>query len=192
MEPSSQNSVVDKATLSVAQFFHCLSELAVLHHASKSLNKPPKDAHADDHWLAGAKVKTAEYSTGQGAWSFKAVNLTLFHMALLAHVVHTEYPLYSLFKNNCYWFSNVMYLATKFIDKALGPNFDHSDHSGYPEEDSKGITDDFFLPFYLYLPQVAGRWMGFKICEVQEIVVERIVRLFHEQLEMHENKVFLP
>jgi hypothetical protein len=57
MEPSSQNSVVDKATLSVAQFFHSLSELAVLRHASKSLNKPPKDAHADDHWLAGPRSK---------------------------------------------------------------------------------------------------------------------------------------
>lgn len=186
MEPST-NSIIDHATLSVAQFFDFLSGHAVSHRISKSLNKPPIDTRADDRWLAGVNIQTSQYGTAQGARSFEAHNLNLFHMALLAHVVHSEYPLYSLFKKNCYWFSNLIYLSAREIDKVLGSRPD------LPEdpEDSKDITDSFFLPFYLWMPRVAGCWMGFKICEVQKIVVDRIARLFLKKLEEHERKVCL-
>lgn len=97
-------------------------------------------------------------------------------MALLAHVVHTEYPIYSLFKNNCYWFSNIIYLAARTIDVTLGTRPDLPDDP----EALKDITDMFFMPFYLYMPNVADRWMGFKICEVQEMVLKHIVRLFQK------------
>lgn len=180
---SSQNSIVDRTTLTAADFFHRLSEFSVSRRMSKSLNKPPKDSRADDRWLSGVRVETPEFGTAQGAQSFEAFNLNLFHMALLAHVVHTEYPLYSLFKRNCYWFSMTFYLAAQTIDKSLGSRPDLPDR---PEEG----TDNFFLPFSLYMPEVAGRWMGFKICEVQKMMVDHIVRLFLKKLGEHEKMVF--
>jgi hypothetical protein len=47
----------------------------------------------------------------------------------------------------------------------------------------------FYLPFYLYMPEVAGRWMGFKIFKVQEIVLNRIVKSFLQRLSENEKKV---
>ena len=122
----------------------------------------------------------------QGARSYKFNNLNLFHMALLAHVVHSEHPLYSLFEKNCYWFSNLIFLAAKSIDKILGSRPGPRE---IPDEKPEEIEDKFFLPFYLYMPQVAGRWMGFKVSEVQEIVLNCVIRLFFTELGKYEEKV---
>ena len=176
----STNSIVDHATLKLTQIFDFLSEFADSRMASESL--PRKNAPADDRWLAGAKLQTQEYGTER---SFEAYHLNLFHMALLADLVHKEYPLYFLFKNNRYWFLSIIYLAARVIDQTLGSRPD------IPEdpEDSKDIVDMFFLPIHLYMPYVAGRWMGFKIREVQGIVVKRIVRLFLRRLAEYEANV---
>lgn len=183
----STNSFFDQATLNFAGFFNSLSDFAVSRRMSNSLNKPPKNTPADDRWLGEDKVQTFEYGTVRGAKSFEAYNLTLFHMALLAHVVHQEYPIYSLFKNNCYWFSSIIYHAARVIDHALGTR------PGVLEDpdESRDVNDLFFLPFSQYLPHIAGCWMGFKICDVQGIVVNRIVVLFLKQLKEYEEEVIL-
>jgi hypothetical protein len=186
MEPS-HTSMVDQATLNVTQVLHFISELTISRQASKkcSNSKPPKDAIAHDRWIAGHRVEDPDYGTVQGARSFNAYNLSLFHLALLAYIVHEEEPLYTVFKNNCYWFSNTFYLAARIIDKTLANRPD------LPEdpEDPRTITDMFYLPFYLYMPEVAGRWMGFKIFKVQEIVLNRIVKSFLQRLSENEKKV---
>lgn len=122
-------------------------------HNSRNLStKPLKNAQVDDRWLAGVGVKTLNYRTAQGARSFKAFNLNLFHMALLANVAHSEYPLYSLFKNKCYWFSNIIYLAARIIDRILASRPDLP----YDPEDPRKIKDDFFSSdLYICL-----RWQG--------------------------------
>ena len=48
------------------------------------------------------------------------------------------------------------------------------------------MTDNFFVPFYLYASHLAGHWMGFKVYKVKDIVLGCIVRLFLKQLEEHE------
>jgi len=176
------HSISDHSTLSIVQCFRYLYELAASRHASKSLDKPPKDAPADDVWLVGVKAESPEYTTARRARSFEALNLNLFHIALLAQVVHTEYPLYSFFKNNCYWFTNIIYLSARVVDKTLEYRFDHPEDP----DDTRDVDDHFFLP---YMPDVAGHWIGFKICEVQKIVVNHIVRLFLRQLAEYEAMV---
>jgi hypothetical protein len=189
MEPS-QNSMVDNATLMVTSAFRFLSELSVSRRGSNSLTgiKPRNDSCADDRWLAGVRIGSTAYGTSQGARSYKFNNLNLFHMALLAHVVHSEHPLYSLFEKNCYWFSNLIFLAAKSIDKILGSRPGPRE---IPDEKPEEIEDKFFLPFYLYMPQVAGRWMGFKVSEVQKIILNRVIRLFLMELGKYEEMVLL-
>jgi len=182
----SSNSIADNVTLSLSEAFHFFSDLSSSRRLSKSLSKPDKDAPADDRWLAGVNIKRDEYATAQVARSFKPKNLNLLHMSILAHVVHSEYPLYSLFQNNCYWFANLTYICARAIDSTIIASLD----SDFPEqEDCGNLIEMFFLPFHMFIPSVAGRWMGFKVSEVQNIVVRRIVRLFFNQLRVHEENV---
>jgi len=188
-EPS--HSIINHTTLTLVSFFHFLSTLSVARSASKSVKsiKPPNDAPADDRWVGGSKADTVEYEDSEDARrTFHPLNLTIFHLALLVHIIHRHYPIYSLFKRNCFWFTALIFSAAKLIDKAL--------HKGpeYPEdpedpEDPKGMIDLIFLPLFLYAPEAVGRWMRFKVCDVKHIVVHRIVDLFLEELESREFNV---
>lgn len=182
---SSTNSILDQAALNSAQFFHSLSDFAVSRRMSKSLNKPPKGISANDRWLGEDNLKFPEYGSVRGARTFEAHNLTLFHMALIVNIVHSEYPIYSLFKNNCYWFANLIYLAARIVDHSLGVRPGVLKYS----EESGDMIDLFFLQFTQYLPSISGSWMGFKICDVEEIVVNHIVDLFLKKLKTYEMEV---
>jgi hypothetical protein len=176
------HSVTDLATLSLTAFFNHLSQLSTSRQFSKSLN--PK-ARAQDNWLAGVGIETPEYGTAQGARTFEPKNLTLLHLSLLADLVHAEYPLYSLLKNNCFWYSNIFFNCAVVIDSAIVSN-SNSDHAVLTDTNQEAM---FYLPYHMYLPRVAGRYMAFKVCEVEKIVVSRIVKLFFEQLEEFEREV---
>jgi hypothetical protein len=187
---SEQNSLTDSITLSLVGLFEHLSRLSASQRLSRSLNKPGKEARSDDRWLAGVRLETKEYGMARGARTFEPKNLNLLHLAILADVVHKEYPLYSMFKNNCYWFSNLMFSCAKAIDRTIA--------SGHPDFDKAELTDDsndsgafFYLPFHLYLPHVAGRYLGFKVCCVERIVVARISYQFFKELEAFETQVML-
>ena len=187
-EPLEANLVQDVASSTVINAFNNLSDLTISRQVAKSLQIPAHYAPAHDRWLGESKIGTLAYGTGRGAKSFEVRNLSLFHLALLADVVHNQYPLYSLFKNNCYWFSAVFYMAARVIDNMIAPG---------PESDiqllfecSKDTTDYFYIPPYMYLPQVAGRWMGFRIYEVQEVVVRRIVKVFIKRFLEEEREVY--
>ena len=101
-------------------------------------------------------------------------------------------PLYSLFKNQCYWFSNFIYEAAKFLDEKVSPRLDRLNdrHQPLPRGQMENLssieTDEFFMPFYLYKPQVAGRWFSFKISEVEEVVLSHIIqKSVEQQLNKH-------
>jgi len=183
------NSIVDKASLTIVNVFDFLSQMSSLQ-SQKPSQKPSKDASADDRWLAGSNADAPEYTDSYPAKRiFRPRHLNVFHMALLANVVHSQYPLYSLFKRNCYWFALLIFLAAKIIDNILGPNESPEDPEDFQDFEDTEMTDEFFVPFYLYASNLAGHWMGFKVCEVRDIVLGRIVRLFLQQLDLHEAKV---
>jgi hypothetical protein len=68
----SSESVVDNVSLTVFQFLHFMSDLAVSRQASNSFKKPkpPKDAQADDHWLAGFNAETPKYRIAREVQTF--------------------------------------------------------------------------------------------------------------------------
>ena len=188
-ESREANTFKDVASLAIIDVFDHLSHLTISRQVSKSLHKPAHNAPACDRWLGGLKIGTLDYGAARGARSFEVRNLTLYHLALLADVVHNEYPLYSLFKNNCYWFSGIFYMAARVIDTVL-VSASESDITLLFEDSPKDTIDHFYMPSYMYLPQVAGRWMGFKIYEVQEVVVRRIVAKFIKRLLEEEREVY--
>src|SRR6266511_3263678 len=188
-------SIADVTSLTVTQFFHFLSELSVSHSASESLKKvkPCQNAPADDRWVSGSKADTPEYEDDKEArWVFCPLNLTVFHLALLAHIIHQQYPIYSLFKRNCFWFTALIFATAKILDKML-----HQGPHEYPgdledlevPEVPRGMIDMIFLLLFLYAPGTTGRWMGFKVCEVKSILASHIVDLFLIELQEHEFKV---
>ena len=192
----SRNSAVDSASLAVVAAFHRLSELSSICSTSKAAQKikPEKDSPADDRWLVGTKADTREYAYADGKrLIFHPLYLTLYHMAILAFVVHRLYPTYSLFKRNCYWFTALIYYAAKIIDGMLKSREEKSHHEAKPHhedpEDPKGMTDEFFLPSDPSDPSPAGHWMHFKVCEVKPVVLNQVVTLFFKKLEELEFEV---
>jgi len=192
MEPSL--SVVERASLNVVDCFHCLSELSSSRSKSLKSVKPPKNAPADDRWVPGSRADSPEYKDIEKLRrTFRPINLSVFHLALLVHIIHRQYPLYSLFKRNCLWFTAIIFSALKIIDRIL-----HKGPHAYPEvlEDldddpvvPKDMVDSVFLPLFLIAPDALGHYMGFRVCEVKSVVVNRIIYMFLEQLEEHERKV---
>lgn len=178
-------TIFDLPTLRITDAFAFLSNLSVSEASSKSLNTPNKRASANDRWLGSANAETVEFGAAQGARTFDAHNLNLFHLALLADIVHTEYPIYSLFKRNCYWFSGIVYLAAREIDKIF------SSRTDFPRDtDDVGNEKDlFYVPFNLYMPDLAGRWLGFKVLEVEKVLVKHIVKLFFQAYSPYEMNV---
>lgn len=82
---------------------------------------PITDLRACHRFLGKRMV---DYTRGQNVRRFRPTNLNLFQLALLAYVVHKEYPLYSPFKNQPYWYSNIIFDAVILIF-AGQVEFDH-------------------------------------------------------------------
>lgn len=194
---SEPSSIVDRGSLTIIQIFDHLSKLSSVRASSKAIKllKPPKNAPADDRWVSGHKAATPEYADlEKERKAFHPLNLTVLHMALLIAIIHRQYPVYSLFKRNCFWFAALIFTAAKILDKVLhkGPT-EYPEDYGDPDpeipEISRGMVDFFFLPLFLLSEDSIGRYMGFKVCEVKSIVVDRIVELFLKELDELECKV---
>jgi hypothetical protein len=188
VDENSSDSVIDKVSVNAVNVLDFFSQRTVSRRVSKSIQKPAKDAPADDRWIAGEWIGNPNYGIAQNASTFSPKHLNLLHMAILGKVVHNEEPVYSLFKNNCFWFSNIFFISAQVIDNTiiLRPN------STIPEfeiPEDGNVTGMFYMPFQMYMPDIAGRYLGFKICEVRKVVVRRIVKLFFEQLQKHDELV---
>ena len=162
------DSAFTKTTLSATDFLNSLSNLAISHSLSKLLNKLPNGAIANDCCYGEEILEQPMYGAMQGAQDFIPHNLSLFHIALLAYIVHAEYPIYSVFKNNCFWFMDLIFRAAAMLDYILGTQTDDLelpvvDHV----ESNEGTTDQLFVPFQHYLPDIAGCWLGVKIAKAR-------------------------
>lgn len=105
--------------------------------------------------------------------------LSLFDLAVLADAVHNHDPLYSIFKHQCFWFARIIcdvvareYTCTTITSKA---NF--------------VAIDDVFIPRNSYLPNLEGRWIGFKISRVEEAISSVMSANFRKYLQEMENEV---
>ena len=186
----------DQASMAMAKILQEVSETKVGSYISKSLNasKPPKNTQADDLFMGSARLDTNEYYLGKQIGQFKPESLTLFHLALLAHIVHSEYPLYSLFMSQCYWFSSTVFYAAQIIDRDLSLNLAPQASPSLPdlpdlEKQDEKNQDHIFLPFHLYMPEEAGRWRGLRISGCKLVVLSTIVRKFYTSLNDYMVKV---
>jgi hypothetical protein len=95
-------SYLDQASMAMAQVLQVVSDSKVIHYVPILFNKlkPPKDTRAKDQFVGGVILNSLKLGIQLG--EFQPKSLTLFHLALLAHVVHVEYPLYALFMSQCF------------------------------------------------------------------------------------------
>ena len=176
-------SLVDQASMAMAELLQVFTDSRVGYYVLKSSNKSKPDGQAQDEFVGGDKLSSNEYKLGVHLGEFRPKNLNLFHLALLAHVVHVQNPLYALFKSQCYWFASTVFYAAQIIDRDLsatthlaGISLDNSDASSKE-------NDMIFLPFHLYMPKEAGRWKGIRISGCKQVVLSTVVKRFHEQLD---------
>jgi hypothetical protein len=163
---------------------------------SKSLitSEPPWDARANGMFLGGGDIlRNRKYNMQSGTQlgEFRPTSLTLFHLALLAHIVHVEYPLYSLFKSQCYWFASTVFSAAQIIDKDLSRGSIPTGGSLASDETGDEKFDDIFLPYHLYVPKKAGCWKGVQIGGCKNVVLGVILQKFYKDLARYDEKVFL-
>ena len=109
------------------------------------------------------------------------VGLTLFHLVLIALIVHEVAPIYSLFESQCYWFANVIFDVIVSIypsKKQLRP----------PPASSPRVL----LPAD-YLPNQSGQFFGITINDsrVLQAVVDVVKSRFEAAKEIYQQKVIL-
>jgi hypothetical protein len=101
-------SVIDRATLSSTQSADLLSE---------SIRAKLDDLHdspAVDQFLGEKYVFSVNWH-GQYIRHLKPKKpLSLFELAILADVVHTQFPKYKLLREQCYYFSGLIYSVIEF------------------------------------------------------------------------------
>jgi hypothetical protein len=108
---------------------------------------------------------------GQNIRQIQPRELSLFELVLLASVVHDLSPLYSLFKNQCYWFSSIIFHAVEALYC-----------SGRVEEPE--TEEEIYIPLLndSYLPDLSGVWMGIRISRVEGAMVTYVCTEFKKLL----------
>jgi hypothetical protein len=127
-----------------------------------------KIACARDQFTGGKDAGISADALGQVIWQIRPQCLTLFELAILADVVHTYAPLYSLFKRQCYWFVSIIcavILRTRTCTSVSPPGLRPS-------------SDNICIPPNSYLPDLAGRWKGILVSRVEETVLKIMIDKF--------------
>ena len=179
-----RHSFVDKVTLAGSRKLHT-SEVA------------PVNIPAVDQWLGKNALLSNGYadadSDPQG--DFSPLDVSLFDLAILAEVVHEEYPLYSIFKNQCYWFSHLILKAIIVIsglNKDANPGPDptamliSSLPATTPDSGDRMLTQNDFK-----FPSRQGTWRGMKISEITPIVLASVIGKYLERRVIELVKVLI-
>jgi hypothetical protein len=112
---------------------------------------------------------------------YEPVGLTLFHLVLIALIVHDVAPIYSLFESQCYWFANVIFDVIVSI-------YPSKTHLRPPPASSPRVI----LPAD-YLPNQSGQFFGITINDprVLQAVVDVVKSRFEAAKEIYQQKVIL-
>jgi len=90
-------------------------------------------------------------------------HLTLFELAILAHVVHKEFPTYLLLGEDCYFYAALVYQAAKIYFGAR------------PVANPDKTQDDLIYHINKHLPIRYGRWNGLMVKRVNPRAVSNVV-----------------
>ena len=117
---------------------------------------------------------------GLYVWHFDPKYLNVFHVALVATIVHEECPFYLLLKHQCYWFANLIFEALWIISGASG-------HA--PKNPSRKETMEIYIPFRTPQGRASGRWRGIKVQAVEDYVLAKVVDKFQKREREELDKV---
>jgi hypothetical protein len=159
--------IIDTATLSATQSAECVSD---------SLDKG--DHHpANDRFLGQNFVYDKRFAA-QNVQYFLPNRLTLFELALLAHVVHQTHPTYSPLGDQCYLFAALVYQAAK---KYFGTS---------PLLNNK---DEWVYEIDSHLPRdvKCGRWNGLMVNKVNPKDVSDVVHKYKKSYTQFIGEVIL-
>jgi hypothetical protein len=110
-----------------------------------------------------------KWDLGKSVQQYDPKGLTLFHLVLLALIVHQLAPSYSLFESQCYWFANIIFEVIVAV---------YPSRSQHHPDPVKG--PHILLPSD-YLPQEFGWFFGIQINDPR--VLEAVVLVVKSHLE---------
>ena len=157
------HSILDKATLSGSNKLH-------------STNYFPKssDIHAHDQWLGKDYLDSPDYANAKLVFKFSPVKINLLQLAVLTEVIQEEYLLYSIFKDQRYWFAHLVCKAILVI-------------SSLPTEVLNAEYPNVEPIFNVDFLNEQGHWKGIKVSDVTPVVLSSVLdkfwRRFDEELE---------
>jgi len=145
-----------------------------------SLKKSGGYRLAVDQFVGGGRILEKEYH-GRIVQYFKPKNLSLFELAVLAHVVHEANPIYDVLDTQCYYYAALVYaVAAKYSEVLTDESADDS------RTDLVEIKGSYFSNRY-------GRWKGMKVTHVDpdSSVVHAILARFKEERDAQLAEVFV-
>ena len=164
--PSSRLSLLDSASLAATRA------------AFISTQSTSKVCEADDRFI-GSKNLGPYLTSALNKRQIRPRSLSLFHLAVLADVVHNHASLYSILKQQCFWFLRIIcdVVRREYVCTSV------------PSQADFISNDDIFIPQNNYLPDLEGRWMGIMINRVEEVVTSAMVTNFRKYHQEKEDKV---
>jgi hypothetical protein len=131
---------------------------------------PPGQKQAGDQFVIGQPSQL--YGGGQIIQQLKPHNLTFFQLITLAETVHNHDSLYTLFRQQCYWYANTIYCV-------IEQSHTFSERVLHEPENPKYQSSDLCIPPNIYLPS-AGRWRGLLVTAVSQDIVEVVRKKFED------------
>ena len=160
---SPRHSILDKATLAGLNKLH-----------SANYFPKPSDIQSHDQWLGKDYLDCPDYANAKLMFEFSPEKINLLQLAVLAEVIQEEYPLYSIFKDQRYWFALLVCKAMLVLSGLS------TEVPGAEDPDVEPIFDVGFL-------NEQGRWRGVKVSDVTPVVLSSVLaeywRRFEEELK---------
>lgn len=174
---SSSLNPIDKATLMSARSVDILSETFNLR--IDELNAAP----AIDQFLGERYVFSSNWH-GQNVRYLKPLKqLSLFELAILADTVNSRFPMYALLKEQCFFFSGIIFSAIQYrFGAATNPSTNPSANEDH---------DKVYVDKTSRLSNRYGRWKGALVHSVDHQTVVEVVTEYEKTCAVELTKVTL-
>jgi hypothetical protein len=152
--------------------FFGTASLAAARTTYSSPQSTPTEYRAGDRFI-GSKNLGLHANLAHNITQVCPQYLSLFDFAVLAVAVRNHDTLYSIFKQQSFWFARIIcdVVAREYICTTVS-------------SDANSVSiDDVSIPRNSYLPNLEGRWIGFKINRVEDTVTSVMVSNFRKYLQ---------
>jgi len=103
---------------------------------------------------------------------------TILDFAILIDIIHLNAPIYSLFKNHCYWFVNIL---SDGIVAVAGADCIYHDGDHNLNNEPYQLPSNRPLPPSSYLPALCGTWNGILVSQVKDGVLATVLSEFSKR-----------